>query len=88
MAILETQNLTYKYSVGTPFEKVAIEDISISVEKGDFIGITLYLTARIFIQIRISQDRLALRSDFAFSTPNISFLKTPFMRILHSALKI
>ena len=39
MAILETQNLTYKYSVGTPFEKVAIEDISISVEQGDFIGI-------------------------------------------------
>lgn len=39
MAILETQNLTYKYSVGTPFEKAAIEDISISVEKGDFIGI-------------------------------------------------
>lgn len=39
MAILETQNLTYKYSVGTPFEKVAIEDISMSVEKGDFIGI-------------------------------------------------
>lgn len=39
MVILETQNLTYKYSVGTPFEKVAIEDISISVEKGDFIGI-------------------------------------------------
>ena len=39
MAILETQNLTYKYSVGTPFEKVASEDISISVEKGDFIGI-------------------------------------------------
>lgn len=39
MAILETQNLTYKYSVGTPFEKIAIEDISISVEKGDFIGI-------------------------------------------------
>lgn len=39
MAILETQNLTYKYSVGTPFEKVAIEDISISIEKGDFIGI-------------------------------------------------
>lgn len=39
MAILETQNLTYKYSVGTPFEKVAIEDISISVEKGNFIGI-------------------------------------------------
>lgn len=39
MAILETQNLTYKYSVGTPFEKVAIEDINISVEKGEFIGI-------------------------------------------------
>lgn len=33
MAILETQNLTYKYSVGTPFEKVAIEDITFQLKK-------------------------------------------------------
>ncbi len=39
MAILETQNLTYIYSQGTPFEKIAIEDVNISVEKGEFIGI-------------------------------------------------
>lgn len=39
MAILETQNLTYIYSQGTPFEKIAIENVNISVEKGDFIGI-------------------------------------------------
>lgn len=39
MAIIETQNLSYVYSEGTPFRKVAIEDINISIEEGDFIGI-------------------------------------------------
>lgn len=39
MPILETKNLTYKYGVGTPFEKVAVEDVSLSIEKGEFIGV-------------------------------------------------
>ncbi len=39
MAIIETQNLTYVYSEGTPFRKVAIEDINISIEEGEFVGI-------------------------------------------------
>lgn len=39
MTILETQNLSYVYSQGTPFEKTAIDNINITVEKGDFIGI-------------------------------------------------
>lgn len=39
MPILETKNLTYIYGQGTPFEKVAVEDVSISIEKGEFVGV-------------------------------------------------
>ena len=37
--ILEIQNLTHIYSAGTPFEHRALENISFSVEKGEFVGI-------------------------------------------------
>lgn len=37
--ILEIQNLSHIYSAGTPFEHTALEDVSFSVEKGEFIGI-------------------------------------------------
>jgi len=37
--ILEAKNLTYIYSAGTPFEHKALDDISFSVERGEFIGI-------------------------------------------------
>ena len=37
--ILEVKNLNYIYSVGTPFEHQALENISFSVEPGEFIGI-------------------------------------------------
>ena len=37
--ILEVKNLTYIYSTGTPFEHKALDDISFSVERGEFIGI-------------------------------------------------
>ena len=37
--ILEAKNLTYIYSTGTPFEHKALDDISFSVERGEFIGI-------------------------------------------------
>ena len=39
MPILETKNLTYIYGQGTPFEKTAVEDVSLSIEKGEFIGV-------------------------------------------------
>ena len=39
MAILETKNLTYTYGVGTPFEKTAVQDVSVSIEKGEFVGV-------------------------------------------------
>lgn len=37
--ILEAKNLTYIYSAGTPFEHKALDDISFSVERGEFICI-------------------------------------------------
>ena len=37
--ILEVKNLNHIYSAGTPFEHTALENISFSVERGEFIGI-------------------------------------------------
>ena len=37
--ILQVKNLQHIYSAGTPFEHVALEDVSFSVERGEFIGI-------------------------------------------------
>ena len=37
--ILEVKNLNHIYSAGTPFEHAALENISFSVERGEFIGI-------------------------------------------------
>lgn len=36
---LELKNLSYVYGTGTPFEKTAVNNISLSIEKGEFIGI-------------------------------------------------
>ena len=37
--ILEVKNLNYIYSAGTPFEHKALDNVSFSVERGEFIGI-------------------------------------------------
>lgn len=37
--VLEVKNLSHIYSVGTPFEHIALEDVSFCVERGEFIGI-------------------------------------------------
>ena len=37
--ILQIQNLQYVYSAGTPFEHKALDDVSFSVERGEFIGV-------------------------------------------------
>ena len=39
MPILETKNLSYVYSDGTPFRGTAINNVNISIEKGEFVGI-------------------------------------------------
>ena len=37
--ILQVQNLNYIYSVGTPFQHQALDNVSFSVNRGEFIGI-------------------------------------------------
>lgn len=39
LPIIETKDLAYRYSVGTPFEKAAVEQVSIQVEKGELLGV-------------------------------------------------
>ena len=39
MPLLQTEKLTHIYSVGTPFEHVAIRDIDFEVEKGEYLGV-------------------------------------------------
>ena len=38
-AVLEGDKLTYKYSIGTPFEKTAVDSVDISICQGEFVGI-------------------------------------------------
>ena len=37
--ILQAENLRYVYSAGTPFEHIALDDVSFSIERGEFIGV-------------------------------------------------
>ena len=37
--ILQVKNLNYVYSIGTPFEHKALDEVSFSVDRGEFIGI-------------------------------------------------
>ncbi|MFT8310370.1 MAG: energy-coupling factor transporter ATPase [Sporolactobacillus sp.] len=39
MAIIELRTISFRYGAGTPFEKQALQNISLSVDRGDFIGI-------------------------------------------------
>ncbi|MBQ8823787.1 MAG: energy-coupling factor transporter ATPase [Ruminococcus sp.] len=39
MAIIKTESLTYQYSIGTPFEKTAIDNLNLEIEEGAFVGI-------------------------------------------------
>ena len=38
-AVLELKNLSFVYGAGTPFEKKAVDDVSLSIEQGELIGI-------------------------------------------------
>ena len=38
MPILEIKNLTHTYGIGTPFRRSAVEDVSFTVEQGEFLG--------------------------------------------------
>ncbi|MCL2108628.1 MAG: energy-coupling factor transporter ATPase [Oscillospiraceae bacterium] len=39
MTAIEIRKLSYKYGIGTPFEISAVDDVNLTVQKGEFIGI-------------------------------------------------
>lgn len=39
MAIIKTENLSYVYGEGTPFRKVAIDNINLEIDEGELVGI-------------------------------------------------
>ena len=39
MAILKTENLTYVYSKGTPFEKTAVDNVNLCIEENCMVGV-------------------------------------------------
>ncbi|MCI8648703.1 MAG: energy-coupling factor transporter ATPase [Anaerotruncus sp.] len=39
MIAIKTEDLTYIYSAGTPFEKVAVDHINLEIEQGEFVGV-------------------------------------------------
>ncbi len=39
MATIRTENLTYTYGIGTPFEKTAVNNINIEIKSGSLVGI-------------------------------------------------
>ena len=39
MQNIEIKNLTHVYSKKTPYEKVALKDVTLTINEGDFLGI-------------------------------------------------
>lgn len=39
MNIIETQDLTFTYGIGTPFEITAVDNVNIQIKQGEFLGI-------------------------------------------------
>lgn len=39
LPVIKTEHLTHLYSVGTPFEKAAIQDVNLEISQGEFVGV-------------------------------------------------
>ncbi len=39
MAVIKTENLTYVYGEGTPFRKVAVDDVNLEIDEGEMVGV-------------------------------------------------
>ncbi len=39
MSVIKTEGLTHVYSMGTPFQKIAVEDVNLEINEGEFIGL-------------------------------------------------
>ena len=38
MSVIKLDHVSYVYSKGTPFEKVAVNDVNVEIEKGEFVA--------------------------------------------------
>ncbi len=75
MPIIETRSLTYIYSRGTPFEKKAIDRVSLSIEQGETIGIIGHtgsgkstLIQHMNALLKPSEGRVLLRGEDIFAS--------------------
>lgn len=39
MNVIEVKNLSYKYGIGTPFEKTAVNNVSFTINEGEIVGV-------------------------------------------------
>jgi len=39
LAVIKTENLTYVYGEGTPFRKVAVDDVNLEIDEGEMVGV-------------------------------------------------
>jgi len=39
LAAIELEGVTYRYGIGTPFEKTAVDHVNLKIERGEFLGI-------------------------------------------------
>lgn len=39
MPIIKTDNISYTYSVGTPYQKTAVDHVNLEIEEGEFVGV-------------------------------------------------
>ena len=83
------ENVSYIYGKGTPFERAAVEDIDLTIDKGEFIGIightgsgksTLiqHLNGLLHPSVgKVTVDGSAIRWAWFSNIPSISSLKKP-----------
>ena len=39
MSVIKTENISYIYSDGTPFRKVAVDNVNIEINEGELVGV-------------------------------------------------
>ena len=63
MSVIKTENLTYTYIIGTPFEKTAVDNVNLEIEEGATLKATL---AQGLVGIGKTEEVKLLTSDNDF----------------------
>ena len=62
MSLIELRGLTHVYSKGTPFEKVAIDNLNLTIERGETVGLIGHTGSSRYIAVHIALDLSRLYS--------------------------